>query len=541
MVGHSRAWLVVVLTAVGACGDDATADAAIDEETGADAQDSSPRDEGPLDGSTDSTEDIPTDSVDDTSAEGSVETDAGALEPPPRLTVPLTAPLASGNAGNPWSVEASRRYATQSARPWMNGGFGVEEARCGLQGSIVRVTNLEDSGPGSFREAVEETEGPRIVVFEVSGVIRLRGNVDVEDPFITIAGQTAPPPGISLYHAGLIVRTHDVCIQHLRIRVGDQQWDGTPYPPGSGDQIDALGIRNNRGLPALNNVVLDNLSLSWSSDEVFAFSRENIFDVTLRDLLIAEPLNDNLHDRGTHAYCTLLASAPGLDRISFIANVMAHCIRRAPRVDDGRIAVVNNLIYNPGVYAIQLFGNDPADDLNTTIVGNAMAYPDDESLRWAGDVSGNRGTVKALVQNYYEGAPRTVRAFVQGNMPALGLPVHIDESAFQTSETPSMLLADAEVWHASIYALEAEVVERELLANAGAFPRFRDDVDARVVDDIRRRRGTFIDSQDDVGGYPSVTENRRALMPPSDPTGDDDDDGVPNIAEWLQGFTDAIE
>ncbi|MEM9692143.1 MAG: hypothetical protein AAGA56_06345 [Myxococcota bacterium] len=459
---------------------------------------------------------------------------------PPRLDVPTSDPLASGDPGEPWSLDASRSYATQSRRPYLNGGFGTTTTRCGLEGAVVRVTNLEDAGPGSLRHAIEEVEGPRTVVFEVSGAIPLRSEIDVEEPFITVAGQTAPPPGISLYHAGLIVRTHDVCVQHLRIRVGDIRGDGSPYPPGSGDQIDALSVRNNRGLARLNGVVFDNLSLSWSSDEVFSFDRENISDVTLRDLLIAEPLNENLHEAGVHGYCALLASRAGIERVSFIANVMAHCIRRGPRVDEGTVAAVNNITYNPGVYAIQMFGRDASPDLSFTVVGNAMAYPTDESLRWPGTVDGNRGQVKALVQHFYEG-PQQRRVFLQGNRSALGLPVLLDEPAFGTSPTRATVVPAAEVWHNSIYAMPAAIAEQEVLRNAGAFPAHRDVVDTRVIDDLRAGRGTFIDSQEDVGGYPVLAENRRALTPPDDPQGDDNGDGVSNLVEWLQEFTDAVE
>ncbi|MEM9074854.1 MAG: hypothetical protein AAGE52_40530 [Myxococcota bacterium] len=467
--------------------------------------------------------------------------DAGTSEAPARIDVSLAGELRSGELGPEWSAEASRGYVTQARLPWLNGGFGSTSATCGLEGAIVRVTNLDDSGPGSLRDAIEEVEGPRTVVFEVSGAIRLLSEIDVEEPFITIAGQTAPPPGISLYNAGLIVRTHDVCVQHLRIRVGDRRGDGSRYTSSEGDDLDALSIRNNRGLPRLDNVVFDNLSLSWSSDEMFSLDRENISDVTLRDILIAEPLNDNLHPRGVHGYCALVSSRAGLERVSLIGNVMAHCIRRGPRIDEGTVVAVNNFTYNPGVYAIQLFGNDPSEDLFVSLVGNWMAYPDDSALRWPGTVDGNRGTVKALVQNYYEGEPRDVRVHLRENRSAMGLPIHLNESAFETSETPSELIDEAEVWHGSIYAIAPSEAEAIVLENVGAFPRFRDATDERVIADIRARRGTYIDSQEDVGGYPALDENRRELSPPEEPQADDDGDGISNLVEWLQGFVDAIE
>src|SRR5690606_6707929 len=98
-------------------------------------------------------------------------------------------------------------------------GFGITTP-AGRGGEVLRVTNLNASGPGSLRAAIE-TPGPRVIVFEVSGTISLTKNLYVREPFVTIAGQTAPSPGITIRGAGLFVLTHDVLVQHLRIRPGD--------------------------------------------------------------------------------------------------------------------------------------------------------------------------------------------------------------------------------------------------------------------------------------------------------------------------------
>ena len=95
----------------------------------------------------------------------------------------------------------------------------------GRGGRILRVTNLNASGPGSLREAIE-AQGPRIVVFEVGGVIDFgRTVLDIREPYLTIAGQTAPSPGITIIRGGIDIRTHDVILRHLRIRTGV---DGQP-------------------------------------------------------------------------------------------------------------------------------------------------------------------------------------------------------------------------------------------------------------------------------------------------------------------------
>ncbi|MEL6339701.1 MAG: hypothetical protein AAFP04_11620 [Myxococcota bacterium] len=479
--------------------------------------------------------------LDDTSAEST----AAATSLPDRIWVPVAE--GSRRIGTWWSEANARRYATQAKRPFMNGGFGSDTASCGLRrqngqdARVVKVTNLNDSGPGSLRHAVENTKGPRTVVFQVSGAIKLDREINVEEPYLTIAGQTAPWPGISLYHAGLIVRTREVCIQHVRIRVGDRKANNQRYAKNSGGEIDALSIRNSRGLSRLDNVIIDNVSLSWSSDEVFSFDRENISNVTIRDTLMGEPLNDNLHESGVHGYCALLASRAGLEWVAFVGNVMAHCIRRSPRVDEGSVVVVNNLSYNPGVYAIQLFANPGATELKTSIVGNWMSYPRDNALRWAGDVSGNRGVVKALVQHYSEDKSRSVRVHLRQNETDGDMPEILDEDSFDESPKLAVVTDAAETWHNSIYAMHVVEAKGHVLRNVGAYPAFRDEVDQRLVADIREQRGTYIDSQDDVGGYPELSTQERWLAAPTDLDGDDDGDGIINVIEWLQRYTDEVE
>src|SRR5688572_14531451 len=150
-------------------------------------------------------------------------------------------------------------------------GFGVDTP-AGRGGRVIRVTNLEASGEGSL-DACARASGPRICVFEVSGTIRMTRNLHVAQPFITIAGQTAPSPGINIRGAGISVSTHDVLIQHLRVRVGDDL-DGP-----AGTNRDGLGIANEASPPY--NVVIDHCSFSWSIDEAISTWYE-VGDITFR-------------------------------------------------------------------------------------------------------------------------------------------------------------------------------------------------------------------------------------------------------------------
>src|SRR5262245_40494151 len=102
-------------------------------------------------------------------------------------------------------------------------GFGMETRAayaCGVTPRIIRVTHLNSSGGGSLRAALEDAS-PRVIIFDVSGTIDLGSQVIVSNPCVTIAGQTAPSPGITVMRHGIEFNTHDVLIQHIRIRPGD--------------------------------------------------------------------------------------------------------------------------------------------------------------------------------------------------------------------------------------------------------------------------------------------------------------------------------
>jgi hypothetical protein len=124
-------------------------------------------------------------------------------------------------------------------------------------GTVIRVTTLAGSGPGSFREALA-AKGPRTVVFDVAGVIDLgRHGLKVTEPFLTIAGETAPSPGVTLIRGGLAIETHDVIVRHLRVRAGR---DGAPSR--SGWEVDGITCWK------AHDVIVDHCSISWATDEI---------------------------------------------------------------------------------------------------------------------------------------------------------------------------------------------------------------------------------------------------------------------------------
>jgi hypothetical protein len=199
-------------------------------------------------------------------------------------------------------------------------GFGAL-ARGGRDGREIAVTNLDDSGPGSLRAAVAE-KGARRIVFRVGGTIPLRSPLVVGEPFVSLLGQTAPAPGITLRGSGVIVRTHDAVLQHLRIRPGD---DTT--------EMDALEFYD------AERCLVDHCSLGWGTDETC--SVVGLSDaITIQHCILSESL-----DRAQHS----MAAIAGGERVTWHHNPFAHCGSRNPRFAMPTLCDFrNNVIYDWG-------------------------------------------------------------------------------------------------------------------------------------------------------------------------------------------------
>lgn len=182
----------------------------------------------------------------------------------------------------------------------------------GRGGKIVHVTNLNDSGTGSFREAVKS--GNRIIVFDVAGVIALKSDLKFADN-ITILGQTAPSPGITLRYYTVQPGNNNI-IRFLRIRRGQEK--------NINDGADATWQRNKTG------IIFDHCSLSWSIDEVASFYDNNNF--TMQWCTVAESLTNPGHSKGAHGYGGIW----GGKLASFHHNFVAHLMNRGPRFNGAR-------------------------------------------------------------------------------------------------------------------------------------------------------------------------------------------------------------
>ena len=220
---------------------------------------------------------------------------------------------------------------------------GGKYTRGGRGGEVYVVTSLEDTGEeGTLRHAVE-AEGPRIVEFAVEGDIHLKSTLKIENPYITISGETAPGKGITLRDHGMYIGADEVIVRYMRFRMGS----------ASKDENDALGARH------VKNLIIDHCSMSWATDENASFYA--ISDASIQWCIIAEALNSSIHRKGEHGYGGIW----GGRNVSFHHNIIADNNSRNPRFDHpaiysgsdrifyrGTVEFVNNVVFNWGMKAI---------------------------------------------------------------------------------------------------------------------------------------------------------------------------------------------
>ncbi|HEX9932910.1 MAG TPA: pectate lyase [Allosphingosinicella sp.] len=375
----------------------------------------------------------------------------------------------------------------------------------GRGGAIVRVTNLNASGPGSFRAAVER-RGPRIVVFEVGGVIDLGlTTLNIEEPFLTIAGQTAPSPGITIIRGGIDIRTHDVIVRHIRIRSGV-----SGQARRSGWEADALSTVGAR------NVIVDHCTMTWAVDENLSASgprftgatpeewrRGTSHNVTFSYNVLAEGLAHASHPKGEHSKGSLIHdNATG---ILIYRNLYAHNYERNPMLKGGvHAAVVNNFIFNPGAQAIHYnlmdleWGSQPHQLGELSAVGNVLrggfSTRDDIAFLTIGGVGDLRYHGRDNLAVDRQGRP----------LPMFG--------RYTTSPARIIQANRPTVWPAGLAVIPANQVETHVLRFAGARSWDRDAHDIRVIFDVVEGRGEIIDDEREVGGYPQVAPTRAPFV-----------------------------
>lgn len=402
-------------------------------------------------------------------------------------------------------------HAKQLAFPTAE-GYGKHTVG-GRGGKVFEVTNLNDSGDGSLRAAVE-AKGPRTVVFRVSGTIDLKSDLRIKNPNITIAGQTAPGDGICLKRYPLMISADEVIIRYLRVRFGDE----------SGKDADAISSRY------VKNLIIDHVSASWSVDEtVSIYHCQNI---TVQWCLISESMFNSNHSKSSHGFGGIWGS----NNSSYHHNLIAHHSSRNPRFASGcgHTDYRNNVIYNWGYRSC--YGGE---------------------AQQKGSEKFNFSTIN-MVANYYKPGPATDPGrkteiaepssrgkddkgswHVAGNFME-GSPAVTADNWLGVRGSNYLKLDQA--WESMPIKQEtAEKAYQSVLKNVGATLPKRDSIDTRIIEEVRTGSATFegiyktkkkvadkskitgiIDSQKDVGGWPELKSSPAPK--------DSDHDGMPD--EW---------
>jgi pectate lyase len=462
--------------------------------------------------------------------------------------------LAAATFGLPVSAAASDNgnILERAAIPAFPGAEGAGAfTRGGRGGKVFEVTNLKDGGPGSLRAAVE-AQGPRIVIFRVSGVVTLEKLLTISNPYLTVAGQTSPGDGICIRGQTTEINTHDVVLRHLRFRRGNIK-----------DRNDALG-----GYP-VGNIIVDHCSTSWGLDENLSLYRymkkiprapdkkmpaENI---TIQWCISSEALDLNNHAFG---------ATWGGRNCSFHHNLFACNTGRNPSIGWGdHFDFRNNVLFNWRHRTVD--GGDASSMVN--IVANY--YKPGPAVN---DGAARYRICRPQHLDMHSEAQRDGKWYVADNV-VVGNPkvtadnwdggVQFDdvESKAQIKGLIAKVRAVAPAPAAAITQQTAEQAYELVLAEAGATLPRRDPVDRRIINIVRTGKPTYgngiIDIPSDVGGWPEYksapapTDSDHDGMPdkweerfglksnePADGAEDADRDGYTNVEEWLNG-TDPTE
>ncbi|MEH6408767.1 MAG: pectinesterase family protein, partial [Leeuwenhoekiella sp.] len=370
-------------------------------------------------------------------------------------------------------------------------GYG-RFASGGRGGEIYTVTNLDDSGEGSLRDGVIK-HGPRIILFAISGTIALKSSLDINNPDITIAGQSAPGDGICIKGYPFSVKADNVILRYMRFRLGDiNKVEG-----------DALNGRDTQ------NVIIDHCSISWATDENASFYRNK--DFTMQWCIISESLNSSVHSKGDHGYGGIWGGV----RASFHHNLIASNHSRNPRFSGSKTTANSK---------------DEFVDFRNNVIYN---WQDNSAY------GGENGTYN-MVNNYYKPGNATIKSklerimnpsepygkfYVSGNFMEGSPTVTADnwDGGVQCDNPEATRLTEEISINNNVKTEDAKSALLSVITHAGA-SLFRDQVDHKVIQSTLTGKPHYqegiIDSQDNIGGWP-VLKSKPAPL-------DSDKDGMPD-------------
>ena len=392
----------------------------------------------------------------------------------------------------------------------------------GKGGKVIYVSSLEDDGnqPGTLRWAVNKA-GPRTILFKVAGTIQLKSILKINKGNVTIAGQSAPGDGICLRGYPVTVSSDNVILQFLRFRMGNE----------AGVSDDAL-----KGI-GRKHVLIDHCSMSWSTDECSSFYDNENF--TMQWCILSESLRNSVHAKGSHGYGGIW----GGRKASFHHNLLAHHDSRNPRFCGSRysndaaseqVDFRNNVIYNWGSNSAY------AGEGGFYNIVNNYYKPGPATLARSGKL-----TFRIIAPNADAGSNNQQKGvwgsfFISGNVmhgredvtADNRLGVHPDVESYDSVTIDQLLVGKAFPISEMPY-VSADEAYRQVLAKSGA-SYARDFVDKRIIQEVETGTYTYsgsagskfgiIDSQNDVGGWPSYS------FGPEEVVVDTDTDGIPD--EW---------
>ncbi len=402
----------------------------------------------------------------------------------------------------------------------------------GRNGRVTYVTNLNASGPESFRAACE-AQGRRIIVFKVSGIIEVKKPIVIKHPYVTIAGQTAPAGGILLKGHNLVIQTHDVILRFIRIRTGRRDDFGNQ----EGDCLVLTGD--------CHNVIVDHCSFSWSNDENVSIWQTGpvIRNITFSWNLIAEGLSYK------HASCGMLIGGSGgnagVEKLLINNNLFMSCKNRMPELKCKTVRLVNNIIYNWGWWATGIHGRVDADIVANKYVRGPSTYAWPHS-----DPEANYPVwLRTDRPSTATGRERNASIYFDEN-------IWPNNNGDRGKDNWNMIV-EAPVWKViherpdkkkyrrnSILTMyvycpvsPVEKLDEILLSDVGASRRLdekgnwqsnRDSVDIRLIEEYKNRKGQIPLDENKVGGFPDIPENTGCKSSAGD--------GVPDKWKLKYGF-----
>lgn len=409
--------------------------------------------------------------------------------------------------GNVWSFKPAQ-LAFPGAEGY--GRFAVG----GRGGKVIEVTNLNDDGPGSLRDAVNQEIGPRTIVFNVSGNIKLASRLVVNQPYITIAGQTAPGEGITLSRAPIGLTGNDGVVRFLKVRIG------------GGTTFDGMG------LTGANYSIIDHCSISWTIDE--SFSSRGAHHITLQRTLISEALNVAGHDKYEAGKMHGYAATIGGDIGSFHHNLLAHNYGRNWSIGgglngdgyySGKVDITNNVVYNWGHRTT----DGGANEVNFV---NNYYKPGASTDIFVALNAQHEGVGKGMQRYYFNG--NVMPGYFDEKSQEKGRKMTVSNKEIVNYET----FVDKPFFQSFVETQSARAAYKNVLSDVGANQPFFDKHDNRIVDETLKGTFTYkgsksglggmIDNEQDAGGWPNfATETRPADF-------DTDHDGLPNW--WEKAF-----